>query len=100
LPDLTAERHAAGQPAEAGQTSQHGGLAAAGRPDQRGDALRGDVDLDVEIERPDPPAQARLVAIAGGGRHGCSLSRPRPTSSMVSTTAKANTSMPAAIRCA
>src|SRR5690606_28475450 len=100
LPDLLADREAAGKALQAGDAAQRRGLAAAGGAEEPGDAAHWRGERHVEREAAEPAGEGRLdrrcVPIAGRRAH--RPGRPIRFSKiiMASTTAKEKTSMPPA----
>jgi hypothetical protein len=100
LPHLVADGDAAGRALEPGQRAQQRGLAAARRPEQCADTARRQGQIDVEREAVARQAQRQLDHGGGArGALGC-VRRGRLTTCSVTSTSIANTTMPAASRCA
>ena len=94
LPDRIAKSHTARGAFQAGQGPQHRGLAAARGPEQGGHAVCGQAQRHVQREATARQAQLRFDhgALTSGSRAG------RLTTYSVTSTTKANTTMPAARR--
>ncbi len=101
LPDLAVDRaEASGQVLQAGQTARHGGLAAAGRAEDRGDAGGWNGETGVQPKRPDRATkrgQDSTGFVRGRvRRHARTPALRFSISIMVRITANANTTMPPA----